>query len=302
MVRAVWIRTEPAEGEKLEYGQTVILWISSGKEVIEEYVPSVVGRNYEDAVKALNDKGFMNVDKDEVESKEPIGTVVEQSVKNGTKLDVTQEILLKVSKGMEVPNVVGKSYNEAVSMLNEKGFYNISQTTKDDEAPKDQVLNQSVAAGSVKDTSEAIELTLSLGIVKEIVPKVVGMSLDSAKKELDVCGFKNVRSEEVESDEPKGTVVKQSVEANVDTDVTTEIVLQVSIGPKVKKTVTIELPADLTESYQLTVIHQGETVVDMEIQPGTASISVDLLGRGQSTYEVYIDGIDYKTDKVDFDS
>ena len=106
----------------------------------------------------------------------------------------------------------------------------------------------------------------------------------------------------VESDEPKNTVVEQSVQANVDTDVTTQIILKVSFGPKVKKTVTIELPADLTEAYQLTVIHQGETVVDMEIQPGTASISVDLLGRGESTYEVYIDGIDYKTDKVDFDS
>jgi len=296
------IRTEPAAGEALEYGQTVILWLSSGKEIIEEYVPSVVNRKYEDAVKALNDKGFMNVDKDEVESKEPIGTVVEQSVKNGTKLDVTQEIILKVSKGMEVPNVVGKSYTEAVSMLNEKGFFNISQITKDSEEVKDKVLNQSVTAGTVTDTSSSIELTVSLGIVKEIMPKVTGMSLDAAKKELDVCGFKNVTANEVESDQPKGTVVKQSVDANVDTDVTTQIVLDVSIGPKVKKTVTIELPADLTEAYQLTVIHQGETVVDMEIQPGTASISVDLLGRGTSTYEVYIDGIDYKTDKVDFNS
>ena len=128
------------------------------------------------------------------------------------------------------------------------------------------------------------------------------MSLEAALQELDVCGFKNVGSKEVESDQPKGTVVKQSVDANVDTDVTTAIELEVSIGPKIKKTVVIDLPADLTEAYQLTVIHLGETVVDMEIQPGTATIAVDLLGRGESTYEVYIDGIDYKTDKVDFDS
>jgi len=296
-------RTEPAVGEKLEYGQTVILWISSGKEVIEEYVPSVVNKQYEEAVKALNDKGFKNLVKEEVESVESLGSVVAQSVRNGTKMDVTQEIVLTVSKGSEIPNVVGKTYSQAVNILEEKGYVLITQVTKDSEEPKDQVLAQSQPAGIFADApSTSIELTISLGVVREIMPKVTGMSLESAKKELDVCGFKNVRSEEVESDEPKGTVVKQSVDANVDTDVTTEIVLQVSIGPKVKKTVTIELPEDLTEAYQLTVIHLGETVVDMEIQPGTATIAVDLLGRGTSTYEVYIDGIDYKTDEVDFDS
>ena len=296
------IRTEPAQGEPLEYGQTVVLWISSGKEIIEEYLPTVVNKKYDEAVKALNDKGFYNIDREDVESNEPMGYVVEQSIQMGTKMDVTQEIVLTVSKGREVPDVVGKSYAEAVELLNEKGFKNITQLTKDTEDPKDQVLHQSVNPGLMMDVTEPIELTVSLGIVREIMPKVVGMSLEAAKKELDVCGFKTVISNEVESDEPKGTVVKQSVEPNVDTDVATEITLDVSIGPKVKKTVTVELPVELTEPYQLTIIHLGETVVDMEIQPGTASIAVDLLGRGESTYEVYINGIDYKTDKVDFNS
>jgi len=45
----------------------------------------------------------------------------------------------------------------------------------------------------------------------------------------------------------------------------------------------------------------GVTIVDsMTVQPGTATISVEMTGTGVGYYEVYIDGVYYKTEKVDF--
>ena len=293
------IRTEPAAGEPLEKGQTVTIWVSIGEEVVMEYIPTAVNKTYENALKVLNEKGFMNVTKLEEESKEPLGTVLRQSVEPGTKLDVTQEVVLYVSKGMTVPNVLGKSFADAQAALNEKGFYNITKAEQESAEPKDRVLSQSAAAGAPADTAQQIVLTVSKGTT---VPSVVGKSFEDAKAALSSAGYNNVVSSPMESNEPKNQVVKQSVEANTQADPTTQITLYVSTGPKVTKKVTISLPTELVEAYQLTIMLEGQTIVEQTIQPGTPSITVDMVGRGTMQYEVYINGLEHKTDKVNFDS
>jgi beta-lactam-binding protein with PASTA domain len=54
-------------------------------------------------------------------------------------------------------------------------------------------------------------------------------------KRLDDLNFDNVRTERVESEEPKDTVIAQSVPRYTEIDTTEEIVLTISKGPGVKK-------------------------------------------------------------------
>ena len=308
-------RTEPANGEPIEHGQTIVLYISSGPEIVKERVPNVVGLDVTKAETTLMASGFQNFDREEEDSKEDKGEVLRiayrdvttgQELEIGTQeIDVNSTIVLYISSGKmkaKVPNVVGKSFDSAQSELNGAGFNKITKVEEESTEEKGKVLRQSVSGGTELDTAQEIVLYVSEGVVREPVPKVTGMTLEEAKNALDKAGFKNVTSKEVESSEPKGTVVKQSVEANTETDVTTTIELEVSIGPVVTKKVLIELPMNTPDAYSLKIMLGGQTIVEQTIQPGTPSITVDMMGRGQMEYTVFIEGIEYKTDKVDFDN
>ena len=64
---------------------------------------------------------------------------------------------------------------------------------------------------------------------------------------------------------------------------------------------TIQLPADRTENYVLSIHQSGNQLMeDTEIDAGTESIQLELTGSGVQYYELYIDGSYYKTEKVEF--
>ncbi len=93
------IRTDPAKGAELKEGQTVNLWVSTGPEIKFAKLPSVVGMMKDNAVKLLNERGFVNVRTFSVESDSPEGQVVTQSGEKETEMDVNTEIILEISKG-----------------------------------------------------------------------------------------------------------------------------------------------------------------------------------------------------------
>ena len=95
------IRTDPIEGEPLEKGQTVILWISTGPQTVVADLPKVETYSQSVAVNMLNEAGFINLEITEVESEEPKGTVLTQYPDGGIKMDVTTTIKLTVSRGPE---------------------------------------------------------------------------------------------------------------------------------------------------------------------------------------------------------
>ena len=90
-------RTDPKVGAELTEGQNIVVYISSGPSTAE--MPDVVGKDSGEAKKQLSRLGFTNVKTENVKSDRPKGEVVEQSVAEGTKLELDGEILLKVSKG-----------------------------------------------------------------------------------------------------------------------------------------------------------------------------------------------------------
>ncbi len=97
-------RTNPAKGEELKDDQTVELWISTGPIFLSGRVPNVVGQSRDDAQKLLNANGFKEIHFEEVESNQDKGTVVEQSEKAQTEVDVNTPIILKISLGPQKPD------------------------------------------------------------------------------------------------------------------------------------------------------------------------------------------------------
>lgn len=157
------IRTEPAAEAEIAEDQTVTLWVSSGPLTITEKMPNVEGRSYEEALKELTDLGFHNVEPEYLESKETKGNVIGQSVERNEEIDVDTPIILQVSKGLKMPDVLDKSYEEAFDRLTELGFTNVEPEYVPSEEPEGQVLEQSVNADEEIDAAARIVLKVSEG-------------------------------------------------------------------------------------------------------------------------------------------
>ena len=93
------IRTDPAAGTKLEEGQAIKIYVSSGPDTETADMLNVVGKDKAHAIELLQAKGFTNVRTVTVASDKPAGQVVSQSEKEGQELDVTTEIFLEISEG-----------------------------------------------------------------------------------------------------------------------------------------------------------------------------------------------------------
>ena len=93
------IKTEPAAGVIIGETQEIVLYISSGPDVIMESVPNVENLSIDKAITILRASGFKNVRHEPVPSSKERDTVVRQSVPANHKVDVNTEIVLQVSTG-----------------------------------------------------------------------------------------------------------------------------------------------------------------------------------------------------------
>ena len=95
------IRTNPVAGTELKEGQIIKVYYSLGAEPKMVPFPNVVGLNYTTAYNQLLSLDFKYVTYEYTESDEEKDTVVEQPYSRGTSVDVTEQIVLIISKGPE---------------------------------------------------------------------------------------------------------------------------------------------------------------------------------------------------------
>lgn len=117
------IRTDPAAGAGRSPDSAVAIVVSKGAPIT---VPDVGGRSVEEATSELEGAGFqVEVAPERIHASQPEGTVARQSATQGTELASGDTITLTVSKGprmVDVPDVVGKSEDDARSALKAAGF------------------------------------------------------------------------------------------------------------------------------------------------------------------------------------
>ena len=71
---------------------------------------------------------------------------------------------------------------------------------------------------------------------------------------------------------------------------------------EITKYITIALPSDRTEEYNLSVEFDEEIVVNVHLTPDTATYEFTLSGRGTGEYSIFIDGELLRTETVNFDA
>lgn len=154
----------PLPGTEMQEGDTIVVHICIG--LGDGKVPDVEGMSKEDAKEAIEKAGFNLDETKEVASAEPKGTVLKQHPKAGKEYEKGKNMDIEVSDGtmVYVPNLYGKSYDSAMSIINKMGFkYDYVEEQFSNKVSAGCVLKQSPGAGAVVARGTTIKLWFSLG-------------------------------------------------------------------------------------------------------------------------------------------
>lgn len=164
----------------------------------------------------------------------PDGTVISQSVKADQKVAKGSEIKLVVSKGKKImiPDFSEYTKDQATGVATSLGITTLTLTEKYSTSKAGAFLSQSVAAGTVYEAGDYIEVTYSLGN-KIQLGSYVGQTRDVIENwanELNIKGAKiTIKATPTQSSAAKGTIIYQDI-ANVMIGVKTTINITVSSG------------------------------------------------------------------------
>jgi beta-lactam-binding protein with PASTA domain/serine/threonine protein kinase len=119
------IRTDPAGGATVLRGESVKLVVSLGRPTVPDVRPGISFEEAERAVQAAELQPRRDDGKNEYDDTVPKGKVVRLDPKAGSQLDIAAPVLIVLSKGPKpkpIPDVRGKTRDEAFDLLTEAGF------------------------------------------------------------------------------------------------------------------------------------------------------------------------------------
>jgi serine/threonine-protein kinase len=181
------IRTDPAAGSYVLRDGTLKVYLSIGPKL--NTVPDLHGKNLIDATAALRAANFWIGKTDEFFNDSPLGTVFDFTGSDGSALPDGSKIDLKISLG-PIPVVRGISLQAARMALTAAGL-NVGQITEaySDTFAAGQVISL-VPSTDALGKGGVVDLTVSKGTDKVIMPKVVGETIAASKLALEQLHLK----------------------------------------------------------------------------------------------------------------
>jgi beta-lactam-binding protein with PASTA domain len=164
----------------------------------QEYeLPDVTDKAVTEAMDILENEGFHPLIKDSVyDEKFSPGAVIQQNPLPFSRVKKGRRVYLIVSIGEKprfVPRLIGLTPQDAEFRLREEEL-NLNQIFYEfsDFYPRGVVISQSFPAGEVAKKQQRVNITVSLGAapITFEIPNLVGKSLDTAEKELEIIGVK----------------------------------------------------------------------------------------------------------------
>jgi serine/threonine-protein kinase len=206
------IGQDPTGGTKAKKGSTVTLTVSDGPQQVA--VPQVVGLTVSSARGRLDKAGLQPSEREQNSDTVEKGRVISVSPAEGTKVDKGSSATLVVSSGKtqaDVPDVTGKSFDEAQSTLQAAGF-KVTRTDKETTTKDpDTVLSQSPKGGTQVDSGTTVALTVAKAPSQVAVPDVTGEDAPAAISTLSSQGFViDQRSRDIPTPDGDGVVIEQS--------------------------------------------------------------------------------------------
>lgn len=278
------------------------------KETTPIPVPSVIGMDIKEAEQKIKDSGFKSDVGEKIYNTEfAKDEVISQSEDEGIMLKPGYTIVLTLSLGVEefeVPDLVQKPLADVELTIINKGFKLGSVDYIENDAPEGTVISQSPFAGLSAPKGTEIDLFVSKGKVpgKMIMPKIVGIALESARMTLEQYGIALNKVDYAFSDTfAENLVMDQSIEGGREVQPNQKVNLIVSKGKDpntkpvlVEKTLSIPLDFDAEEiEVKIVKVQSGtsEIVYQKVHLKSEERVIVTVTGTGTATLNYYFNDV-----------
>jgi eukaryotic-like serine/threonine-protein kinase len=226
-------------------------------------VPDVKGVAERLAVRQIREAGLKELIVRTTDEVAKVGIVFAQDPQPGEKIEKGNFVTITVSLGKaktHVPNVVGKSRDEAVAeIVGAKLKANVVAVNS--LKPVNEVLAQAPKPGTELIENSTVRINVSKGPKPITIPNVVGSAFETAQSQLQGIGFAVAR-EDVEDDADAGIVVGQSPAAGNQLGKGSVVTLQVSKGPATSQVPDVTSQTEADARAQLKSSGFGAQVVE----------------------------------------
>ncbi len=183
-------------------------------------VPKVVGREPDQANRVLRAAGLdPSFQESEFSIDVAEGLITRQEPPAGRSVAKGSLVRFWASRGrpvVKVPDVVGASLDKAAAELREAGLNVGKRIGQFSEEEPGTVLSQNPDAGRELRSGDSVNLTVSQGEEKALVPDVIGRDFADAVEILANAGFRPNRISEPHPTAPQGTVFDQDPKPNTE--------------------------------------------------------------------------------------
>ncbi|MFI5957034.1 Stk1 family PASTA domain-containing Ser/Thr kinase [Cryptosporangium sp. NPDC051539] len=185
-------KQSPGPGGRIRKGGTVTITVSRGPDVVQ--IPtSLKGKSRATAEKTLTDLGFKPAAKFEFNDNVDSNKLISTSPPLGNKARRGSPVTIVISrgKGITLPDLTGKSREEAEGIIEQLGLEKQITTddTNSDPNKAGKVLKQDPPPGQVSG-DVTVKLTVAQGQSQVEIPDVSGQQFDDAKQQLQEAGLR----------------------------------------------------------------------------------------------------------------
>lgn len=241
-------------------------------------IPDLVNKTQDEAEQIVKDlKLKLVVKSEEYNENVEEGKIISQDPAYQENYTVKEhsEISVVISKGtetVEVPDVVGKTREEAEKLLKDAGLVAEITEENDEKVEAGIVLSQDIEDGETVNKGSTVKLVVSKGsgIVNVEVPSLVGKTEQEARNLLTEAGLKvNVVNDEDEA-KNDGVVLRQSKDAGTEVQEGTTITITVN---KISEEKTIQLHVNVNK-----LAGNGSTASNTTTEDTTNKVSITING------------------------
>jgi len=258
-------------------------------------VPDLLGKTYED-IKDLYKKQNVTITPIQTVSSSEYGEgkITSQNPRAGKPVKLPLEIEVIISKGLDeirLSNYERKGFFETKLALEDMGIIVKEEREESDTIAEGIITRTSPGANSTVKEGDTVTLYVSSGAgeQKTLVPNLVELNVQLARKILSDNNLLEGDITEVYSSKSVGTVTDQSVPANTEVKAYSRVDLFVSKGEQQKtKTVTITVPQD-REKTKIKVVADGLTIHEAVHTKTEGAFNITISGKDSVALEIYYD-------------
>ena len=191
-VEGIVLITDPAAGSRVPKGTTANVSIATPRAV-----PDIVGSTQDEAKAAFEKEGLGNVTFKTVKSDETEGTVLEVEPQAGTKVKSATAVTVTVAESYVVPDVTGKSQDDATAALKEAGYAVEVATKYSEDGSEGTVLSTDPAAETKLKSGSTVTITVSKSREKELISETYAFFSKGATVVMDGINYEVVSCDSV---------------------------------------------------------------------------------------------------------